>query len=75
MSAIRFNKEFYAQEVVAEAIRAWGEIGVFTIDDQEKHFVVALESLTEGEMTDAVVAQVLGEFQNFVLGLEAGKRR
>ena len=75
MSAIRFSKEFYAQEVVAEAIQAWGEIGVFTIDDQEAHFVVALESLAEGEMTDDVATQVLGEFQNFVLGLEAGKRR
>ena len=73
---VRYNKEFYGHEVVAEAIQAWGEIGTFALDDDEEgYLVVALDSLAEGEPTDEVVAQVLGEFQNFVLGMEAGRRR
>lgn len=73
----RFSKEFYSRDAIAEAIADWEEVGAFSLGEDDGadngHFVVALESLVSPDGGDS--AEVLGEFTNYVLGVEIGKRR
>ncbi len=72
---IRFNKELYSQEGLDEALQDWSEVGTFSVSDADDHLVVVVESIAEGEMTDDIVAEVLGELENYVLSVEVNRRK
>ena len=73
--SVRFNKEFYSPESVTAAVEDWAEVGAFAVTDGEGHLLVELSSLAEGDVEGDDGAVVLGEFTNYVLGLEVGNRR
>ncbi len=71
----RFNKEFYSRGAIDAAVEDWREIGTFTVEDEEAYHVVKLSEMAEPEANEADAALALGEFENYVLGLEVGGRR
>lgn len=87
-ATLRFNKEFYTEDALAQAIADWEEVGSFTLDGAPNgeqagaaaegaadHFVVTVQALQEGDVDGPEAAEILGEFTNYVLSLEIGRRR
>lgn len=80
-ASIRFRKEFYSRETLDQALEDWSEVGTFAVADESDYHVVNLDALapeddgTENVLTDESGAEVLGEFQNYLLGLEVNNRR
>jgi len=64
MTAITFNKAFYAKEAIKKAIIAYKKLADFEIKDGKKYVKVILKNV------DKDVKNVIeGEFSNYVLGI------
>jgi hypothetical protein len=77
-ATLRFHKEFYSPDALTEAVADWTEVGSFAVnaaDDSASHHLVTVDSLSEGDLDSPNGAEVLGEFVNYVLGVEFGTRR
>lgn len=80
-ATLRFHKEFYSHDAVAESIAEWEQVGTFSLNGDggaagdPGHHVVTVESLQEGDVDGPEAAEILGEFTNYVLSVEVGKRR
>jgi len=77
-ATLRFCKELYSPDALAEAVADWNEVGSFALEgaaDAASHHVVTVESLRDGALDSPDGAEVLGEFVNYVLSVEVGKRR
>jgi len=73
---LRFNKEFYSEASVQQALSDWSEVGTFEVTDTETAFVLALATLVDGDdASEDDIRTVLGEFQNYLLGVETQRRR
>lgn len=74
LGVVKLNKELYSSEAIAEALADWGEVGTFSVEDGEAYHEVHLEALADGEETPETLQEVLGELQNYILGIEIGRR-
>lgn len=78
-ATLRFHKEFYSHDAIAESIAEWEQVGSFSLNGDGAgdagHHVVTVESLQDGDVDGPEGAEILGEFTNYVLSVEVGKRR
>ncbi len=57
---IKFNKKIYHHEAIAKTVKAFHELAIFTIKEDQDNIVVYLE-------TSPAVVNINDEFANYVL--------
>ncbi len=67
---IRFHKGLYPKKAVDEAVEAFQEAATMKVSRQGEHWALSIEP---GD-PDVSEDELIGEFQNYVLGLAIAKR-
>lgn len=72
MKQLAFDRNLYAGESIDEATKVFADYANFDLEETDTTWVVKM-SLPEDEDADAL-RELVGEFQNYVLGLTVQRR-
>ncbi len=75
ITTLRFSKELYTREAIDEVVEAWAEVGTFSVGEEGEHHTVAIESLADEALESDALAEIAGEFGNYLLGVVVNNRR